>query len=338
MPVRLKDIAKDLGVSVVTVSKVLRNHQDIGEETRKRVLDRIKELNYRPNLTARALITGRSMTIGLIVPDLLHPFFSLIAKTLSGILRHHGYALLLASSDEDPELEAEEVDRMLARSVDAMILASAQTTPAPFRVIEAHNTPYVLIDRSIDGVAANFVGVDDVEVGRLATEHLIAQGCRTIAHIRGDSVSTATGRLEGYRQAMLQHGREPIVVPIGPSADDHGPSGGYEAVTALLAAEVRPDGIFCFNDPIALGVMRAILDRGLSIPGDVAVVGCGNVLYSDFLRVPLTTVDQNSRSIGEQTAQVALAAIEGKNGEPPRTILVPPRVVVRASSQRSPLH
>src|SRR6188474_1404055 len=99
MPVRLKDIAKDLGVSVVTVSKVLRNHQDIGEETRKRVLKRIKELNYRPNLTARALITGRSMTIGLIVPDLVHPFFSLIAKTLSGILRQHGYALLLASSD-----------------------------------------------------------------------------------------------------------------------------------------------------------------------------------------------------------------------------------------------
>src|SRR5688572_30744289 len=114
MPVRLKDIANDLGVSVVTVSKVLRNHRDIGEETRKRVLKRIEELNYKPNLTARALITGRSYTVGLIVPDLLHPFFAQIAKALAGGLRQSGYALLMASSEDDPELEAEEIDRMLA--------------------------------------------------------------------------------------------------------------------------------------------------------------------------------------------------------------------------------
>ena len=335
MPVRLKDIANDLGVSVVTVSKVLRNHRDISEETRTRVLKRMKELNYRPNLTARALITGRSYTVGLIVPDLLHPFFTQVAKSISGVVRQQGYALLIASSEDDPELEAEEIDRMLARSVDALILASAQTSAAAFDRIEAHNTPYILIDRAVEGTGATFVGVDDVKVGQIATEHLIEQGCRSIAHIRGDAVSPALGRLHGYMQAMEHHGRTPVVVPVGTAANDRAAVGGYQAGTALLNRNDRPDGIFCFNDPVALGVMRAILDNGFSIPGDVAVVGCGNLLYSDFLRVPLSTVDQDSHGIGERTAALTLEAIERKNGAGPMTVLVEPRIIARASSLRN---
>lgn len=334
MAVRLKDIALDLGVSVVTVSKVLRNHRDISEDTRQRVLQRMKELNYRPNLTARALITGRSYTVGLVVPDLLHPFFTHVAKSISGVLRQQGYALLIASSEDDPNLEAEEIDRMLARSVDAMIIASAQTSADAFRPLEAHKTPYILIDRSVAGAGATFIGVDDHKVGRLATEHLIEQGCRRIAHIRGDGVSPAIGRLEGYIAAMEHHGRTPLVVPIATGANDRGAVGGYEAGLELLRQKDPPDGIFCFNDPIALGVMRAILDSGLSIPGDVAVVGCGNLLYSDFLRIPLSTVDQDSGGLGEQTAALTLAAIEHKNGGPPKTVLVEPRIVARASSLR----
>src|SRR5215471_20381863 len=112
MPVRMKDIARDLGVSVVTVSKVLRNHSDIGEETRARVLQRMKELNYRPNLAARALVTGRTHAIGLIVPDLVHPFFGQVAKALSGILRSKGYSLVLSSSDDDSELEQQEIEQL----------------------------------------------------------------------------------------------------------------------------------------------------------------------------------------------------------------------------------
>src|SRR5215469_4107295 len=128
MTVRMKDIARDLGVSVVTVSKVLRNHSDIGPETRERVLRRIKELKYRPNLAARALVTGRTHSVGLIVPDLVHPFFADIAKALSGVLRGRRYGLLISSSEEDPALERDEIDQLLARRVDALIIASAQRT------------------------------------------------------------------------------------------------------------------------------------------------------------------------------------------------------------------
>ncbi len=337
MTVRMKDIARDLGVSVVTVSKVLRNHSDISQETRQRVLKRMKELNYRPNLAARALITGKTFTIGLIVPDLLHPFFAQVAKALSGVFRKQGYSLILSSSEEDPELEKQELDVLLARRVDAILIASAQWTVESFRQIEDQQIPYVLIDRHFVGLAANFVGVDDEAAGALATEHLIAQGCRRIAHIRGPEVSTAIGRAEGYRRTLAQHDITPLpgyVISVGAYGDERGEAGGYEAAKTLLALDPRPDGIFCYNDPTAMGVMRAILDHGLQIPQDVAVVGCGNVLYSDFLRVSLTTIDQDSQSIGERAAELALALIDAKAAVRPTSISIVPSLVVRASSRR----
>src|SRR6185369_9204010 len=126
MAVRLKDIARDLGVSVVTVSKVLRGNTDIGEETRKRVLKRMKELNYQPNMLARGLASGKTYTVGLVVPDLVHPFFAEFAKALAGVLRKSDRALLMASSEEDPEMEQQEIRTLLARGVDVLLIASCQ--------------------------------------------------------------------------------------------------------------------------------------------------------------------------------------------------------------------
>src|SRR5262249_49464229 len=128
MAVRLKDIAKDLGVSVITVSKALRNHSDISEETKARVLKRVKELDYRPNLAARSLVTGRTYMIGCIVPDLLHSFFSEMVKGLSAALRNTGYTLLISSSEQDPKLERQAIDQLVSRRVDALLVASTQGT------------------------------------------------------------------------------------------------------------------------------------------------------------------------------------------------------------------
>ena len=136
MTVRMKDIARDLGVSVVTVSKVLRNHSDISEETRERVLARIKELDYRPNLAARSLVTGRSYLVGLVVPSLLHPFFAEVAKAISETLRQHGYYLIISSSEEEPELEEQEIDHLLERRLDTLIIASCRTTVDLFHRID----------------------------------------------------------------------------------------------------------------------------------------------------------------------------------------------------------
>jgi LacI family transcriptional regulator len=336
MPVRLKDIARDLGVSVVTVSKVLRNHSDISEETRQRVLKRMKDLNYQPNLAARALVTGRTHLLGLVVPDLVHPFFGEVAKGITRVVREKGYSLVIASSEEDAALEKQEIEQLLARRVDALLVASAQWTVESFRRAEEQKTPYVLLDRKFEGLRANFVGVDDEAAGVLATEHLVRMGCKRIAHIRGPEVSTAVGRAEGYRRALAKHGLSPLpgYVIAGRTSDDRGDTSGYEAMKKLLTLEPRPDGVFCYNDPVGMGALRALLEAGLRVPQDVAVVGCGNVVYADLLRVPLTSVDQDSASIGEKAALLALELIEAKTPPKPKSILLEPKLIVRASSQR----
>jgi LacI family transcriptional regulator len=337
MPVRMKDIARDLGISVVTVSKVLREHPDISPETRERVLKRMKEVNYRPNLAARALVTGRTYLMGLVVPDLVHPFFAEVARGISKGLRAKGYSLVISSSDEDPELERQEIDQLLARRVDALFVASAQWTVETFRRIEEQKTPYILIDRKFTGLRANFVGVDDEAIGTIATEHLLDMGCRQIAHIGSAEVSTAVGRMEGYRSTMIRRGialRQDYVV-ARQLGDEKSEESGYEEMKKLLQLTPRPDGVFCQNDPTAMGAMRAILDAGLRIPEDIAVVGCGNVRYADFLRVSLTSIDQQSELIGDNAAKLALALIEKKGEERPRNVLLEPKLIVRGSSLKN---
>ncbi len=333
----MKDIARELGVSVVTVSKVLRNHEDIGEETRKRVLKRVKELNYHPNPAARALVTGKSYTAGLIVPDLVHPFFAEVATGISRVLRKKNYSLLISSSQEDPELERQEIARLLSRRLDALVIASTQCAASGFSQIVDQNVPYILLDRSFPGLPANFVGVDDVKVGRIATAHLISVGCRRIAHVRGATTSTAIGRLKGYNQALVRH-RLPALhgyIVTGRSADSDTWSSGFQAMNQLLRLDPIPDGVFCYNDPIAIGAIDAILAAGLRVPRDIAVIGCGNLHFDKSLRVPLSSVDQQSATTGERAGKLLLAIIGAKHPPRPKRLLIEPAVIARDSTRRA---
>jgi len=157
-------------------------------------------------MAARSLVTGRTYLIGLIVPSLLHPFFAEIAKALSETLRQQGYYLIISSSEEDPELEIEEIHHLLERRLDSLIIASCHTSAELFRKVEKDGTPYILIDRSFQDHPANFVGVDDKAAGMLATQHLIDIGCKRIAHICGPETSTGRQRLEGYKRALDENG------------------------------------------------------------------------------------------------------------------------------------
>ena len=336
MNVRMKDIAKDLGVSLITISKVLRNHPDIGDETRERVLARVRELDYRPNFAARSLVTGRSYLVGLVVPDLLHPFFAEVAKALSEVLRQNGYYLIVSSSDEDPDLEEVEINHLLARRLDTLIIASCRTTVDVFFHIEKQNTPYVLIDRSLPGLSTNFVGVDDECVGMLATKHLIDIGCKRIAHICGPEISPGIRRMEGYKQALAKAGMKVMddYIITQRKGDIGTKQGGAEAMRQLLSLKPRPDGLFCFNDPLAMGAMNSALDHGVRIPEDLAVVGCGNLHYDDSLRVPLSSIDQQSRRIGEEAARIALGILNSKLPAKPQTLVLQPKLIVRESTQR----
>jgi len=336
MSVRMKDIARDLGVSTVTISKVLRNHPDVGEETRQRVLARVKDLDYRPNLAARGLVTGRTYLVGLIVPDLLHPFFAEIAASLSDTLRKDNYYLVLSSSEEDPDLEEQEISQFLARRLDAMIIASCRSTVEVFLRIDRQDTPYVLIDRSFPGLLSNFVGADDFAVGMLATQHLVDVGCQRIAHIRGPETSPGIQRLEGYKRALRINGKKVINehVIFEPKGDVGSIQRGAEAMRQLLSCKRVPDGVFCFNDPMAMGAVNEAVNQGLKIPEDIAIIGCGNLHYDDSLRVPLSSIDQHSRQIGSEAARLVLEALKSKVVPKPEVILLPPELVVRASTQR----
>lgn len=328
----MKDIARDLNVSVVTVSKVLRNDGAIGPATRERVLRRMKELNYQPNWIARSLATRRTYIIGLVVPDLMTSFFAEVAKGVARKIRPKGYHVLISNTEEDAQLESREIEHLLARQVDGLILASAQPPQQTqiFSHIAERQVPFVLIDRILPGLQANYVGVDDEKVGILATSHLLERGCRRIAHIRGSETSTAIGRLTGYQRVLASHGLKPP--PGYVIRGEYSDSTGYEAMRALLRMRPRPDGVFCFNDAVAAGAVKAILDAGLRVPGNIAVVGAGNVHYSDLLRVPLSTVDQSSSLIGEHAAELLLRLIESKRPPRPKTVLLPPKLVVRESS------
>ena len=331
-PVRLKDIARDLNVSVMTVSKVVRGCADVGAETRGRVLARIKELNYQPNWVARSLAARRTFMIGLIVPDLMHSFFAEIAKGVAATIRPLGYDVVICNSEENGELESSEVDRLLGRQVDGLLLASAQppSSLAVFERIEARGIPYVLIDRRFVDVHAPYVGADDEAIGRMATQHLIDRGCRRIAHIAGPAVTTGLGRQKGYVETLAAAG---LSVPEGFVVQATDDDSGYQATRRLLKMNPRPDGIFGYNDPTAAGAMKAILEAGIRIPEEIKVIGVGNVHYSDLLRVPLSTIDQSSTSIGQQAADILVKAIGNKRKRPIKTILIDPILVARESTR-----
>jgi LacI family transcriptional regulator len=333
MAVRLKDIARDLGVSVVTVSKVLRGNADIGEATRRRVLKRMKELNYQPNMMARGLASGRTYTVGLVVPDLVHPFFAEFAKSLGGVLRTSSRALILASSEEDPEIERQEIRTLLSRGVDVLLIASCQANLRNFYELGDDRTPYLLFDRNFPHLAAHFVGSNDVQVGEMATRHLVEIGRKRIAHIGGKNTSPAFDRLRGYRN-VLAESRLPTLesyIIVRERMEESGDIVGFQAMQELLALKPRPDAVFCYNDLTAVGAIEATLQAGLRVPEDVAFIGCGNLRYANYLRVPLSSIDHGTAELGRIAGEFALE-LSAKPEQDPKSVFVPSTLIARDST------
>jgi len=229
-------------------------------------------------------------------------------------------------------VESSEVERLLARQVDGLLLASAQapSSLSLFERIEARGIPYVLIDRRFAGAGASYVGADDKAIGLLATRHLIERGCRRIAHIAGPHLAPGLGRLKGYRAALAA-----AAIPLRECYVEHATDdeSGYLAARRLLALNPRPDAIFGYNDPTAAGAMKAILDAGIGIPQEIKVIGVGNVHYSDLLRVPLSTIDQSSTSIGRQAAEVLIKSIGSQRKRAAETVIIDPTLVARESTR-----
>ena len=330
MPVTLADIARELGVSKMTVSRAINNHPLINAETRTRVLEVARRLNYQPNQHARALATNRSHLIGVVVPDLMHSYFAEIYRGVEAVARPLGYRNLICNTDEDAAKELDETEALLPRT-DGLIVASS-LPPAKigfYKRIVKEGAKVVFIDRRLKGLNCPVVTTDDVQVGMLATEHLISLGHRRIGHLRGTSASTSEGRFEGYRRALEKH-RLPLddalVRDCGFSERD-----GYEATRLWLAEGPLPGAVFAVNDPAAIGAMQALEEAGRRVGRDVAVVGSGNIHYGDMLRVPLTTVSWSRSEMGQQAARLLLQLIEGE-APGKRQVVLPPELIVRSST------
>ena len=335
MAVTMKNIAQALGVSVVTVSKVMRDHSDIGPETRQRVLDKAKELHYRPNLTARSLVTGQSYQVGVIVPTLLHPFFAEVLEALSSTMKKDGYAVMISSSIEDPAIEEAAIEQLLGHRMDGLIVASCSSSPAKFQQLKDQGIPFVMIDRFFPEFKTNFVGVDDRAVGRMATEHLIAMGCKRIAHIRGLPFTTGVGRFEGYKQALARHDMKFDSSLVSPymTADGRDWQQSLIAMQNLLAGK-HPDGVFCYNDPMAIAAIDVALEAGLQIPKDIAFIGCDNLHYGESLKASLSSMDHHSDQVGVRAAKLLLRILKDKTSRKIRQVVLQPSLVIRDSSVR----
>ena len=325
MPVTLEDIARALNVSKMTVSRAINNHPEINRETRARILATAHKMKYRPNQFARALTTNHSYLIGIVVPDLMHSYFAEICRGVESQARPAGYQNLICSTDEEARKEKDEIEALLTRT-DGLIVASTLSISETkfYRRLLSEGANIVLIDRVLDGLRCSAVTTDDVEVGRLATEHLIELGHRKIGHLRGPEVSTSLKRLQGYRGAMTKAGLKPMVRECGFTESD-----GRSAMQKWIVKRDLPTAIFAANDPAAIGAMGALSDAGLRVPEDVALAGAGNIHYGDMLRVPLTTVSWSKSAMGQEAASLLLQLIDGKKKI--RKITVPPELIIRRS-------
>lgn len=331
----IQDVADDLGLSAMTVSRALNGHPDVKEETRERVVTRAGEMNYRPNRWARSLVTQRSQVIGAVIPTVDHPFFSEVIGEVAATLEEKGYTLILCQSSGDPERERRAVDMLVGSRADGLVVASVchHDDPSLFESLSDEEVPVVLLDRTFDGLNLPSISTDDFVVGRLAAEHLISLGHRKIAHIKGDPLSTGVRRWRGFMAGAADAG---VDVP-----DEYVVEGGYDAaggargMNSLLQLKDRPTGVFGPSDRSAMGAIRACRDAGLIVPADVSIVGVGATEY-DYLPDPfLTTLDWDRRAMGKEAAEMLLQVITGTS-VPVQTVVREPRLLIRRSTAPVP--
>jgi len=335
MTVRLKDIANDLNLSKMTISKVLRGQTDVSAATKARVLQRMKELNYRPNISARSLRTGNTFTIGLVIPSLTNFFFTDVARGLIQTMRAAGYGVLISSAEEDPEVERHEIELQLSRQVDALIVASVQESADFFTALGKQRAPLILVDRKLPSFAAGFVGLRDQDIGYLAAAHLADVGCRKLAYLRGPRTASADLRWSGYRAALTEFElpfKPALVVDWGESSKNEYQRG-YEAMGRLLDSRTKPDGVMCYSDLLALGIIDAALANSLRVPEDICVVGCGDQPSLREMRIPLSSVNLSGIEVGQRTGNLTLRALSNQVNRS-RNLLISPKLVVRRSSRR----
>lgn len=338
--VTIKDIAKELGISPSTVSRALKDHPDISPATKKAVKELAEKLNYQPNSIALSLRQSKSNTIGVIIPEIVHFFFSTVISGIEDVAYDAGYSVIVSQSNESYEREVMDTKALFNNRVDGMLISMSRETTNfdHFKSIYDRGMPMVFFDRICDGLETSKVIVDDFDGAFKATEHLIKQGYQRIAHLGGPSnLSISRQRLDGYKAALKQYNMpidESMILADHSSDDDQNAK---EITSMLLDSPKPPDALFAINDIAALGAMMAVKERGLSIPKDFAIVGFSNWRFTSMTDPAMTTVDQPGFAMGQEAARLLIKEIEAKEDKiiEPETKVLKTNLLVRASSVRS---
>lgn len=331
--VTLKQIAEELGLSAMTVSRAINNRKNVDEKTRKKVLEKARSMGYSPNHIAKSLVSKKTYTVGVVVPEIAHSFFANVIQGIEEVTFKDNYQLILTHSAEQEDRERYALETLKAKRVDGILISSAERVEdySFYKRIVESNTTLVFFDRCAYGIGASCVRVDDQAGSYNITRHLIDHGYKRIAHLRGPlSISIGKARLNGYKEALQDNGL-PVDDNLILESGLH-EKGGYEAMRKLLEVHKNdlPRAVFAVNDPAAFGAMEAIYNHGLSIPDDIAIVGFSDDIRAGLMKTPLTTVRQPAYELGKRAAQKLIQLIENDD-EPTENIEVKTELVIRDS-------
>jgi LacI family transcriptional regulator len=328
--VRMTDVAKHAGVSTMTVSRVLNENPRVTDGLRIKVFAAIRELRYQPNELARSLREQRSRQIGIIVPYLYDPFFAICADAVSNVAKQHSYSIVLATSNEDPNTEFEEANRMLRRNVEGLIVI-----PAHFNVPQSlllasdfRRMPIVSLDRPIEGSPYDSLLVDNEGGGRMGTKHLLDLGHKRVVYLGfWDNLYTMRMRHRGYDQAMRAAGLEPRSAILSGSLGSS-----IATLGKLLSGRSKPTALFCANNLITRHVLHSLQAMGLHPPSPVALVGFDDFETADLLRPGVTVVRQPNEHLGRAAAECLFRRLEHPDrNQPGVATILPVELIIRGS-------
>ena len=328
----LQDLAEATGFSINTVSRAVNDKPNVRPSTREAILKMARQMNYRPDRLARGLRRQLTRVIGVVVSDVANPFFSSLMKSISKAARARDYRVILQDSDESPSAEREAIDVLLSERIDGILICPVQAEASTIEMLLESTIPVVLIGRRFEQLDVDYVMPNDLQAGRLATQHLIDYGHRHIGFINAPHrISSARERYEGFlqahRDAKLQV--DPSIVRSG--VVDH--IAGYSVTKDLLEQAPQMSAIVAYSDFVAFGVARAIWEAGLRIPTDISLVGFDDIPLATCLPVPLSTVRQPIDALGARGVGILCDKIEGTLHHVVREQL-PTELVVRQSTMR----
>ncbi len=328
--VTIADVAREAKVSSQTVSRALNNKNEISAETRERVLDVIERLGFRPSTLARGLVTQKTSTLGLVVPDIANPFFSEVVRGTEDAAHEAGYSLLLCNTMEDPTREIEVLRALEAQRVDGIILCSSRLSDEDLHAMMAKLPTVILVNRVLVGGGLRSVCIADEAGAHCAVQHLLDSEHRTIAFLAGPPAShSGLNRTLGYQRALAEAG-----IPIDPDlslACDPHLEGGYNAARQLLSCRPEINAFLCYNDLVAVGALQACAAHGRRVPEDIAVVGCDDIQLAGLVTPPLTTLSSDKRALGAEAVRLLLRVVAG-SADSCENIVLQPELILRASA------